>query len=54
MVKKKAIVVTKETTEADLKAFAEVLMAQIGPKPSNWNDIVKEAIKEYKKKQKEV
>ncbi len=44
----------KEITKADLRIFAEELMAQVGPKPSNWEEIVEEAIKKYKKKEKEV
>lgn len=54
-VKKKATApkVAAKLTDADLKGFAEELMAQIGPKPSNWEQIVEEAIKEFRKKQKE-
>ena len=50
----KKVVVKKEVTKAELKAFAEELMAQIGPLPSNWDEIVEGAIKKYKEKQKEV
>ena len=44
---------TVKALVSELKAFAEELMAQIGPKPSNWEQIVEEAIKKFRKKQKE-
>jgi len=50
-------VVVKETPQVkdeDLEAFADELMAQIGPPPRNFQQIVGEAIKEYRRKKKEV
>lgn len=37
----------------ELKAFAEVLMANIGPQPENFEQIVEESIEEFKEKDKE-
>ena len=42
-----------KATIAELKQFAEEVIAQISPKPENWEQIVEDAIKEFKRKQKE-
>lgn len=52
MVAKKKVMVEPSKVALNLKEFAEVLMAQIGPAPSNWEQIVGEAINQYMKKQK--
>lgn len=43
----------KVVTKADLRAFAELLMEQIGPPPDNFEQITEEAITKFREQKKE-